>query len=279
MSGLGHAYFGATGAGVGWWIAMRIVTLVSLALASRVSGAAPMIVVVALIFAVPVAVGTDAWCVARRVATAPVTDHGSRTLRAIAFLAVGTLAAFVARKATVRFVAEAYRIPSSSMEPTILVGDWLYVVPADSTSARPGALVAYREEGDTLLKRVVALAGETIEMRKGQLLRNGAAVAEPYARNDSEPDYGGSVFGWQGNFLADPSRRGGYQPTRDTWGPLVVPPRSLFVLGDNRHNSKDSRFASFVPVSDVVGRPTNIYFSRDPDSGEMRWNRVGLAVR
>ena len=279
QTGLGHAYAGATRTGAVWWAGVQVVGFIALAVASRVSGPGPVLLVVLLIVAIPVVVGVDAWRVAQRAARPPIIDHGSRTVRTLAFLVVGVIAGYIVKKVAIRYIAEAYRIPSGAMEPTIVIGDWLYVVPVDPASVRPGALVVYNQDGTPLLKRAVAVPGDTIEMRAGRLVRDGREVAESYARNDSTPDYADSNFAWQTPFLADQSRRAGYHPTRDTWGPLVVPPRNLFVLGDNRHNSNDSRFAGFVALSDVVGRPTKVYFSRSADSSAMRWNRIGIPVR
>ena len=278
-SGLGHAYAGVPRTGAAWWIAARVVVLAALAIASRVSGVAPMIFVAGLIVAIPVVVGTDAWRVARGAGRAPVVDRGNRTIRTIAFFVVASLAGLGLRMAANRYIAEAYRIPSSAMEPTIVSGDWLYVVSADARSVHPGALVVYMQGGTPLLKRVVAVPGDTIEMRQGRLLRNDRVVVEPYVENDWRPDYADDAFGWQANFIADPSRRRIYRPTRDTWGPLVIPAQRFFVLGDNRHNSDDSRYTGLIALTDVVGRPTEIYFSWSSDSSAVRWKRIGVEVR
>ena len=279
QTGLGHAYAGATRSGAVWWVGVQVVGLIALAVASRVSGRGPVLLVVLLIVAIPVVVGVDAWRTARRAARPPIMDHGSRTVRTLAFLVVGVIAGLVVKKVAHRYIAEPYRIPSGAMEPTIVVGDWLYVVPTEPASVRPGALVVYNPDGTPLLKRAVAVPGDTIGMSAGHLVRDGQAIVESYAWNDSTPDYADSSFAWQRDFLADQSRRAGYHPTRDTWGPLVVPPRNLFVLGDNRHNSNDSRFAGFVALNYVIGRPTKVYFSRSADSSAVRWNRIGVAVR
>ena len=69
------------------------------------------------------------------------------------------------------------------------------------------------------------------------------------------------------------------QPTRDNWGPFVVPPRHYFSLGDNRDDSKDARFYGFVPRENLRGRPIFIYLSIDFDDWRLRWNRIGMLVR
>ena len=116
-------------------------------------------------------------------------------------------------------------------------------------------------------------------MREGRLIRAGRPVLEPYAASDWRPDYADSSFAWQERFLADQSKRLAYEPTRDTWGPLVVPQHAVFLLGDNRHNSEDSRFYGFIEVDSVIKRPAKVYFSWSNDSSAIRWSRIGLPIR
>jgi signal peptidase I len=152
-----------------------------------------------------------------------------------------------------RNVMVAYRIPANSMEPTIVIGDFIVVDPRIRRPLEHDEIVAYRVATGSHLKRAVGLAGDTLSMRDGQLHRNGVAVEEPYAINlDS-----------LGN------------PALATWGPVVVPEARLFVLGDNRNNSFDSRQLGFIDEHNVLGRPLRIYFSRDPETGDVRWRRIG----
>jgi signal peptidase I len=138
------------------------------------------------------------------------------------------------------------------------------------------------------VKRLVGLPGDTVAMRDGTLVRDGKAQVEPYVTH-TEPnsDPGGEEFAWQRDFLvtqnAGPSS---YHPTRNNWGPLVVPPKHYFMLGDNRDNSLDSRYWGFVPDSLVLGSPIVVYYSYEPDSAatfdwltHVRWNRLGERVR
>src|SRR5690606_12701487 len=160
------------------------------------------------------------------------------------------------------FVIEAYKIPTASMEKTLLVGDFLLVNKAVFGTTIPGTTLrvgALREpaRGDVVVfhpphepeknyvKRIVGVPHDTLEMRDKQLYRNGEPVLEPYARHDD--DRGDTIhpgMRWQSNFLIASTRRK-YVPTRDNWGPLVVPEASYFVLGDNRDNSEDSRYWGF----------------------------------
>jgi len=200
------------------------------------------------------------------------------------------------------FVVEAYRIPSGSMAPTLLPGDFLLVNKAVYGAHVPGtglALPAFAEprRGDVVVfrpphdaernyvKRVVGLPGDTLAMRHKILYVNGKAVEEPYVRHgDPGRDLFHSSMLWQRPYLVEGA--GLRRPTRDNWGPLVVPPGKLFVLGDNRDNSEDSRFWGFVDRSAVLGRPWLVYFSLRGGEGrrsawarEIRWDRIGGRVR
>lgn len=206
------------------------------------------------------------------------------------------------------FVVEAFRIPTGSMEETLLVGDFLLVNKVAYAAALPGTglqVPALRtpQVGDVVVfrppagadgsaatryvKRVVGGPGDTVAMRSGALLRNGRRVSEPYARPDrtglAGPD---PRFRWQRAHLVPSADGTAYRPTRRDWGPLVVPPDSFFVLGDNRAASEDSRYWGFVPRDAVTGEPLFVYFSRrprgpDPPSAGrgIRWRRIFSAVR
>jgi signal peptidase I len=125
-------------------------------------------------------------------------------------------------------------------------------------------------------------------MRNGQLIRDGLALNEPYVSHSSpDTDPGGDAFTWQRDYLVSSLHATqSYWPSRNNWGPLIVPRNSYFVLGDNRDNSLDSRYWGFVPDSLVRGRPLIVYFSYEPDSSShiswlthIRWKRFGTVVR
>jgi len=168
---------------------------------------------------------------------------------------------------------QAFKIPSGGMEPTLLIGDHLLVDKAAFGARLPvfssmvlgrrqpqrGDLVVFLFPEDrrrAFLKRSIGLPGETIEIRGKVVYADGKPLAEPYARfldvHDDEAEPG--------------------------WGPAVVPAGHLFVLGDNRDNSRDSRFWGFVPVSDVLGIAKVVYFSWDSRKKQVRWERIGKAL-
>ena len=200
------------------------------------------------------------------------------------------------------FVVEVFRIPTASMEDTLLVGDLLLVnkavfgaevpgttlrIPAFSEPVR-GDLVVFvppHDPAKNYVKRLVGIPGDTLEMHDKVLVRNGLPVPEPYVRYmDGERDAVHPNMRWQANHLVA-STAGEYHPTRDNWGPLVVPEGRYFFLGDNRDNSEDSRYWGFVSREAIRGRPWFVYYSFDPMTrGRLswlrgaRWKRVGMAV-
>ena len=216
-------------------------------------------------------------------------------------------------------LAEAYRIPSGSMEPTLLVGDQLFVnklrlgphVPFTSISlpgyARParGDVVVFvsppqhpaiRISPDDvtpmLVKRIAGVGGDTLLMRGGELMVNGVVVP---ARNTdfamSREDAGRPhpLFAWQHTVAVHGSRFGAAvaHPSLHEWGPLVIPEGTFFMLGDNRDNSVDSRYYGLVPRGNLRGTPMFVYYSYDPTEGpeflraltEIRWRRLGTWIR
>ena len=218
------------------------------------------------------------------------------------------------------FFVEAFRIPSGSMIPTLLVGDWLFVnklvygphVPFTHANLpgyddpKRGEVVVFEspyqadeaargaDPQPTLVKRLVGVAGDTVYMRAGQLYINGIAQRPGYRTggptpDGSAPDEVSELFDWQRGYALRASRFGAApaQPTHDNWGPLVIPPRHYMMLGDNRYNSKDSRYWGFVPRANVRGRPLFVYYSYDTEAGlpwlrgftEVRWGRIGHRIR
>jgi signal peptidase I len=183
-------------------------------------------------------------------------------------------------------VVEAFRLPSGSMSPTLHPGDYVMVDKRPAARAiERGAVYAFdsvEEPGLQIMKRAVALPGDTVAMRGGAMLINGALLSEPYL--DSTPRVRGEdaesrarMLAWQAQYAA--AGAGTYQaPDLNDWGPLVVPPGAFLALGDNREASYDSRYYGFVPDSMVLGRPLYIYLSRDT-TGTFDWHRIGEWVQ
>jgi signal peptidase I len=201
------------------------------------------------------------------------------------------------------FFVEAFKIPSGSMERTLLVGDFLLVnklvygaeIPFTASrlpALRPprrGDVLVFQFPGDlskNYVKRVVGLPGDTLAMTDGVLLLNSAPVTESYVyRTDPGYDPSQEEFRWQRSYVVGTAEARTEFPSRNNWGPLVVPEKSYFVLGDNRDNSSDSRYWGFVPDSLVRGQPLFVYFSYAPDTVQrfswltrIRWERLGERV-
>jgi signal peptidase I len=180
------------------------------------------------------------------------------------------------------FVFQAFKIPSGSMKPNLLVGDHLLVnrmIFAPTPSATERALLPVRaiRRGDIivftspedpdidLVKRTIGLPGETVELRNQTVFVNGQALEEPYA-----------------HYLFPPSGEGESVAldVRRKYGPVTVPAGHYFMMGDNRDDSRDSRFWGFMPGSYVKGQALFIYWSFDtPDDGSSsglatRWSRL-----
>jgi signal peptidase I len=200
------------------------------------------------------------------------------------------------------FLVEAFRIPSGSMENTLLIGDFLFVnkalygaevplihtrLPAVREPKRDDILVfdSVEEEGLKVVKRLIGMPGDTLSMENGELFRNGQRVNEPYAvhsdpTRSEDPIQRAKMREWQLPHLVhrNPAT---YQPDLQEWGPIVVPPDSFFMMGDNRDSSYDGRYWGFLPRKNVRGKPLVVYFSYDPSSWRavpfltaVRWSRL-----
>jgi signal peptidase I len=196
--------------------------------------------------------------------------------RSIAREYAGALAVALALTLALRvFVIQAFQIPSGSMLPTLQAGDYLLIskfryglrIPflggwlLRYADPRPGEVIvfAHRADGQDFVKRVTAVAGEVVEIRDKQVLVDG--VARDFAHA----------------YFAD-GRDGPSQGIRDRYGPVRVPPGQLFVLGDNRDRSRDSRFWGFVDVADVKGKALLVYWSWDDRDRWVRWERLGKLI-
>jgi signal peptidase I len=213
---------------------------------------------------------------------------------------VVSLALFVVIRA---FGVEAFKIASGSMEHTLFEGDFLLINKLVYGAGIPGVgrkLPALHEprRGDVIVftypvdprlnyvKRIVGIPGDTLQMRDGTLVRNWQSVHEDYIqRTPADPDQSDDDFRWQNAYLVGGASIENYHPSRNNWGPLIVPPHDYFVLGDNRDNSSDSRYWGFVADSLVRGQPIVVYYSYAPDTGDrldwltrLRWKRFGEII-
>jgi signal peptidase I len=175
------------------------------------------------------------------------------------------------------FGFQAFKIPTGSMEPNLLVGDHLLVnkfVFAPTLGRVERAVLPIRsvERGDVLvfkfpeeperdfIKRVIGLPGETLELRNQVIYINGAPLVEPYAHYQLPPAGQGALGGENGD-------------VRRRYGPVTVPEGHYFMMGDNRDDSQDSRYWGFLPATYVKGRALFIYWSFGGPQGT-RWGRL-----
>jgi signal peptidase I len=201
-----------------------------------------------------------------------VTKQKSTVREYAEALGVALLLALVIRT----FVVQAFKIPSGSMLPTLQIGDHILVnkfiygprleVPLTQLSLGqlpglrrpvPGDVVVFiwpKDRSKDFIKRVVAVEGQTIEVRNKQLLRDGKPVDDAHA-----------------NYVS------GHGPG-ENYGPFTVPPDHVFVMGDNRDQSYDSRFWGPVPMNDIKGKALIIYWSWDGPDRWVRWERIGRLV-
>jgi len=187
-------------------------------------------------------------------------------------LAVAFVIAMIIRA----FVLQAYRIPSSSMEDTLLKGDHILatkynygvtvpfttrkILGADKVPNR-GDIVIFTFPGNhamDFVKRVIGLPGDIVEVREKNVYINGQPFKIPYEKH-TDP------------FILTQ----GQGMVRDNFGPIKVEPGTCFVMGDNRDQSYDSRFWGFVPVQNIKGKAFVIYFSWDSAKHWIRFGRIG----
>lgn len=177
------------------------------------------------------------------------------------------------------FVVQAFKIPSGSMQDTLLIGDYILVnkfiygvkVPFTNYTVIPvkepkrGDIIVFKYPQDPskdFIKRVVAVGGDTVEIRNKQVFVNNELVKD-------------SVYAIHSDTTVRPF---GFDP-RDNLHPITVPEDKLFVMGDNRDESNDSRFWGFVDVSAVRGKAFMIYWSWDREDFGARWNRIGKLIK
>jgi len=172
------------------------------------------------------------------------------------------------------FIVCAYKIPSRSMVPTLLVGDHILVnkfiygvkipllrktiIPVSEPKRGEIAVFIFpNDRSKDFIKRVIGVAGDKIEIKNKKIFINDQEFKDPY--------------GTFSDSLIIPKSM---QP-RDNFGPIIVPEKSIFVMGDNRDESLDSRFWGFVNLKDVEGKAFIIYWSWSRDENNLRWERLG----
>jgi signal peptidase I len=176
------------------------------------------------------------------------------------------------------FIVQAFKIPSGSMIPTLQIGDHIlvnklaygirmpfledYIV--DFSKPKRGDVVVFifpEDRSKDFIKRVIGVAGDSVEVRGKKIFINSKQIDDPHAHFEGD----------------DPQAAG--LPSRDDYGPKSVPENHIFVMGDNRDRSYDSRFWGYVDLNDVRGKAFLIYWSWDGGDRWVRWERLGSLIR
>ncbi len=160
---------------------------------------------------------------------------------------------------------QAYKIPSGAMIPTLQIGDQILTkkkfLLGDSINRGDIVTFPYPEDPSKIfIKRVIGIGGEKLEIKGKHVFINGMSLTEPYIQNTDTRI-----------FQAE-------QMPRDNFGPIDIPGDSLFVMGDNRDESNDSRFWGFIKKSSITGKAISVYWSWDKPNTEVRWYRIGHKI-
>ncbi len=202
----------------------------------------------------------------------------------------------------ITFIVQAFEIPSSSMENTLLIGDHVFVnrVQFAPRTRWAGPILPYRdirhgdivvflspaEAGLYVVKRIMGVPGDRIHLRDGVVYRNGQKLDEPYAIRQAREGDAGDRDNYKDNFpAASPTE---FTGVTDDWAQqlpqhiqgedLVVPADSYFAMGDNRDVSYDSRFWGFIPKENVIGRPMFIYWSFETPPNQYKQTEISQRV-
>jgi signal peptidase I len=176
------------------------------------------------------------------------------------------------------FIVQAFKIPSGSMIPTLQIGDHILVnklaygirIPlwghylVDFGKVQRGDVIVFifpEDRSKDFIKRVIGVAGDTVEIRGKKIYINGQQIDDPHAHFEGDDPQ---------NILP---------ASRDDYGPTKVPANHIFVMGDNRDRSYDSRFWGFVNLDDVRGKAFLIYWSWDGNDRWVRWERLANLIR
>jgi signal peptidase I len=197
------------------------------------------------------------------------------------------------------FLFEPFRIPSGSLEPTLLMGDFILVnkfdygvrlpvihkVIREGAEPQRGDVIVFRWPPNTsidFIKRVIGLPGDKISYINKELYINGNKIPQALVKKDTVNDEGGELvqvlenqedlMGIKHHIYIEPNKSG-----RD-YTDIVVPAGQYFVMGDNRDDSADSRFWGFVPNQNIVGKAVLVWMSWDSMHTNVRWRRLGLPI-
>ncbi|OGT44080.1 MAG: signal peptidase I [Gammaproteobacteria bacterium RIFCSPHIGHO2_12_FULL_37_34] len=198
------------------------------------------------------------------------------------------------------FLFEPFRIPSGSLEPTLLVNEFILVNKFDygirlpvihqkiigKSTPKRGDIIVFRWPPNPSLdfiKRVIGLPGDRIQYVNKELYINDQKIPQDFLQMNRVNDESGelwqatekeeNLFGVKHKIYIDPEKFSG------NFSDIVVPDGMYFVMGDNRDNSADSRFWGFVPDENIIGKAVVVWMSWDNSKTNIRWNRLGKVIR
>ncbi len=194
------------------------------------------------------------------------------------YLAAIALMAWVLQPIVRDGAVQAFKISRGGMADTLVAGDHVLVdrftyglwIPRsrmwvfESRLPERGDIIVFRDPADEsrrFIKRVVGLPGDVVEIQSKQVYINGEPLEEPYA------------------LYTEPASSSASRAPQDSYGPATIPQDKLFVLGDNRDDSQDSRLWGFLDRQEIVGRARRIYWSWDTATQRVRWERIGQTIR
>ncbi len=258
LPGLGQLYAGrskraAIAFGMTWSAALLFFAMVHFSPGRLAVASLPFLLVVAL------GVIVDAYQCANRTASPYALARYNRWYVYSAAIAINALVLSPIKVSSAIFGAtRPWSIPSTSMAPTLVLGDYLWSTALATGPLARGSLAIFQSPSlhAPVIKRIGGIPGDTLAMRDGVLYLDGAPPHEDYL--DAPGDCAGAA--------PDSARR--------NWGPIVVAPDTYFMLGDNRDCSIDSRAYGMIRRDSIFARPALIYFSHD--SAGTQWDRIGM---
>jgi signal peptidase I len=272
--GLGHIYTGEAKRGIILFFIGQVLSVISYPLVLLPVIPINLVAVIFIIFAFYVYCVVDAVRLSRK---SKFSYNLKKYNKWYVYLLFGLITTFVIQPINgfviKKNIVQAYKIPSRAMEPTLLAGDHIFVNKLTYNKAQPthGDIIVFKFPIDPkkdFIKRIVGVAGDEVEIRNKEVFVNNIKADSRFAQ-------------FTDSFIVPkcpPGHREDAPCRKDNFGPIKVPKNQLFLMGDNRDQSFDSRFWGFVDLEVVSGKAYWIYWSWDKDKSIIRWDRIGKKI-